>query len=144
MKHILCAGLSVILLAAGGCESDTGPQSASLFPNDIAGDAHATYVAHVRAINAGTETSSAEIPPACWADGIKALDPIKVYTHRVNIVVVQRAGDGTEEGKYIYVPVSSYLPETGDDGFVFSPNPRTGDTYTLGDGVFDFKRTRSK
>jgi hypothetical protein len=144
MKHILLAGLSVMLLAAYGCESNTGPKWPSLLPDDITGDAHATYAAHVRAINAGTEKSSAEIPPAYWADRIRALNPIKVYTHRVNIVVVQRVSDGTEEGKYIYIPVSSYLPQTGDDGFVFSPNPRSGDTYTLGDGVFDFKRTRNK
>ena len=144
MKHILLAGLCLMLLAGYGCQSNTGPDSPSLLADDVAGDAHATYAAHVRAINAGTEKASAEIPAAYWADRIRALNPIKVYTHRVNIVVVQRDSDGTEEGKYIYIPVSSYLPHTGDDDFVFSPNPRSGDTYTLGDGVFDFKRTRNK
>ena len=82
--------------------------------------------------------------PTYWADGIKALNPIKVYTHRINLVVVQRIGDGIEEGKYIYIPISSYLPKTGDDGFTFSPEPMNGNIYTLGNGVFDFKRTRSK
>ena len=74
----------------------------------------------------------------------KSLHPVKVYTHRVNIVVVQRMRGETEEGKYIYIMISSYLPQSGDDGFVFSPNPRSGNTYSLGDGVFDFKRTRSR
>jgi hypothetical protein len=101
-------------------------------------DAWATQVAYVRAINAGTEKRGEEIPPACWADGIKALHPIKVYFHRVNIVVVQRISDGTEEGKYIYIPVSSYLPRSGDDGFTFTPDPTDGHT------VFDFKRMLSR
>jgi len=143
MKHIFLAGICLMLLAACGCQSNTGSKSPSMFPDDVAGDAHATHVAYLKAVGAGIEKSSAEIPPAYWADRIRALNPIKVYTHRVNIVVVQRVSDGTEEGKYIYIPISSYLPQTGDDGFVFSPNPRSGDTYTLGDGVFDFKRTRS-
>ncbi len=125
-------------------ESDLTPKSPSLLPTDIRGEALATCAAHGKAIKAGTEKRNAEIPPVYWADRIRALNPIRIYTHRVNIVIVQRVGDGTEEGKYIYNPLSSYLPETGDDGFVFNPNPRSGDTYTLGDGVFDFKRTINK
>jgi len=31
-----------------------------------------------------------------------------------------------------------------DDGFERTPNPQGSHTYTLGDGVFDFKRTTSK
>lgn len=84
------------------------------------------------------------IPPQCWAASIKALQPIKVYTHRVNVVVVQRAHDGVEEGKYIYIPISSYLPQNGVDGFEFTPNPQQGNMYYTGDGVFDFKRTLKK
>ena len=144
MKHVLLADLCLMLLAACGCQSNEGPKSPSLFPDDITGDAQATYAAYVQAINAGTETLTTEIPSTYWADRIKALNPIKVYTHRINIVVVQRISDGTEEGKYIYIPISSYLPQTGDDGFTFSPDPKSGDIYTLGNGVFDFKRTRSK
>lgn len=143
MRSVFIAGVALAILCyACGCRSSSQPGSPSLFPDDLSGDAHKTYAAHVRAINAGTEKLSTGIPPTYWADRIKALNPIKVYTHRVNIVVVQRSSDGTEEGKYIYIPVSSCLPQTGDDGFVFSPNPKSGGTYTLGNGVFDFKRTR--
>jgi hypothetical protein len=144
MKHVLLAGLSLMLLAACGCQSNESPQSPSLFPDDITGDAQATYAAYVQAFNAGTETLTTEIPSTYWADRIRALDPVKVYTHRISIVVVQRISDGTEEGRYIYLPISSYLPQTGDDGFTFSPDPKSGDIYTLGNGVFDFKRTRSE
>ena len=144
MRHVLLAGVCLMLLAARGCQSNEGPTSPSLFPDDLTGDAHATYAAHTRAINAGTEALATEIPSTYWADRIKALNPVKVYTHRVNIVVVQRISHGTEEGKYVYIPISSYLPQTGDDGFVFSPDQNSGETHTLGNGVFDFKRTGSK
>ncbi len=150
MKLVLLAGLCLVMLAACGCQPSETPESPSLFSDDLAGDAYATYAAHHRAIKAGTETlvtetpSTYRIPSTYWADRIKALNPIKVYTHRINLVVVQRISDGIEEGKYIYIPISSYLPKTGDDGFLFSPEPLNGNTYRLGNGVFDFKRTRSK
>ncbi len=92
----------------------------------------------------GVPGTEGGIAPVCWTDPIKALNPIRVYTHRVNVVVVQRVHEGIEEGKYIYIPISSYLPQSGDDGFEFTPDPRRGNTYTWGDGVFDFKRTISK
>ena len=144
MKHALLAGLCLMLSAACGCQSNEDPESSSLSADDLVEAAHATYAARVRAVRGGTPDPTNEIYPTYWADGIKALDPIKVYTHRVNIVVVQSAGNGTEEGKYIVIPISSYMPMTGDDGFVFSPEPLNGNTYSLGDGVFDYKRTTSK
>ena len=104
--------------------------------------AEVTYAAYGRAIRAQKEQPSTEIPERYWADGIKALKPIRVYEHRVNVVVVQRESKNLEEGKYIYIPVSSYLPMSGDDGFTFEPNPKTGNIYDLGTGVFNYKRTK--
>jgi hypothetical protein len=40
------------------------------------------------------------------------------------------------------IPVSSYLPQSGVDGFELTPNARIGNTHSLGNGVFDFKRKR--
>jgi len=34
------------------------------------------------------------------------------------IVVVLNASEHREEGLYIYIPISSYLPQSGPDGFV--------------------------
>jgi len=66
------------------------------------------------------------IPPNCWANAIKLLNPTRVYSHRVNIVVVlEKSEDGSiEEGLYIYIPISSYLPSDGVDGFSFAPIAR--------------------
>ena len=143
MKQVLLAGLCLMLLAACGCQSNEEPESSSLSPEELVEAAYATYLNRRNATRGGTPDPTNEIYPAYWADGIKALNPIKVYKHRTNIVVVQRISDGIEQGKYICIPISSYLPMTGDDGFVFSPEPLSGKTYTLGSGVFDFKRTTS-
>jgi hypothetical protein len=108
----------------------------ALFPDNLMGDAHRTYAAHVRAFNAKAAQPGPDIPCPYWTDRIKALHPLKVYTHRVNIVVVQKVVGDIEQGKYIYIPVSSYIPMTGDDGFTFTP--------TKDDGVLDFKRSTAK
>jgi len=120
------------------------PETSLFSREDLVEAAYATYLARRDATRGGTKDPTNEIYSTYWADGIKALNPVKVYTHRINIVVVQCISNETEEGKYIVIPISSYLPMTGDDGFVFSPEPLNGNTYTLGNGVFDFKRTRSK
>jgi len=144
MRYIVLGGLCFMLLGGCGGESQEEAESISPARGDLSQAAYSTYIARRNATRGGTADPTNEIYPTYWADGIKALKPIKVYTHRVNLVVVQRVSGGVEEGKYIYIPISSYLPMTGDDGFVFSPEPRRGNTYTLGDGVFDFKRTRKK
>ncbi|MDH4239908.1 MAG: hypothetical protein OEW48_10120 [Phycisphaerae bacterium] len=145
MKHVLLAGLCLMLLVACGCQSNEVAESPSLSPEQLVEAAEATYVARLRATRGGTPDPTNEYYPVYWADGIKALNPIKVYKHMNNIVVVQRITDGTEQGKYICLPISSYMPMTGDDGFVFSPEPLSGNKYTLwNNGVFDFKRTGTK
>jgi hypothetical protein len=93
----------------------------------------------------GNEPETADgIPAKYWATQIKALKPIKVYTHRLNIVVVLRLHDNIEEGKYIYIPISSYLPMNGVDGFEYTPNPQRDNKYYAGDDVLDYRRVRSK
>ena len=105
--------------------------------------AHATYANYNRDIQAGRgEGSGAEIPSKYWEEPIKALQPARVYLHRMNLVVVQRVRDNIEEGKYICLPISSYLPMSGDDGFEFTPNPLQDKDYRLHE-VFDFKRQRA-
>ena len=137
MRSRLClvAVLALVdghLIAAVGCATRQEAHQPTGFP-EVVRAAWDTYARHVKAVQAGTEVPSEEIPERYWSDGIKALRPVKVYTHRVNIVVVQRVTKELEEGKYIYIPISSYIPHSGDDRFTFT---------ACGGDVYDFKRTR--
>ena len=103
--------------------------------------AEATYSAYIRSFTAGQSLGSEDIPRECWAKEIVALHPVRVYSHRVNLVVVQKASGGVEEGQYIYIPISSYLPRNGEDGFTYQPNPMKDGVYQLGTGVFNYTRS---
>ena len=129
------------MFTLSACQTKSGVENTTLSQNNLPEAAHRTYAGYVRAIHAGKEiSSSTEIPEKYWARAIRDLKPIKVYTHRVNIVVAQKVRDNLEEGKYINIPVSSYLPMDGVDGFSFQPNPKKAIRYHLKDGVFDYKR----
>lgn len=123
----------VCLVAVPACRPRTTADESSASPDTLPRAAYETYLRYDKAIRAGTVKSTHEIiPKAYWSDGIKALNPINVYLHRNNIVVVQRVSGATEEGKYLYVTISSYMPTSGDDGFTFTEET---------DGVYDFTRT---
>ena len=101
------------------------------------GAAHETQLAHHRAIKAGDSNSAPweDVPEEFWAKPIRALKPLRVYYHSVNLVVAQRLSGEIEEGLYIQVPGSSYIPGPGleTDGFTF---------YASQEGVLRFKRRR--
>ena len=71
-----------------------------------------------------------------------ALHPLRVYSHRVNIVVVQKESDSVEEGTYICPLISSYYPMNGQDGFTYQPNPLNNGVYDSRTGVFHYTRTK--
>jgi hypothetical protein len=122
--------LTCISLAAG-CANKEGAGDANLSPDVLAAAATATCNAWLTVRGASEMPPGADVPPSCWAAEIKALHPLRVYLHRLNVVVVQAASADREEGKYISVLISSYAPHSGDDGF----------TFTGGNGyVYDFKR----
>jgi hypothetical protein len=131
----------LVLVVLGACQpkeavrSLRARQSADTL-SDAALKTHGNYISAVRA---GAEKLQEEIPPQYWTAAIRALDPIKVYLHRVNVVVVQRVRDGIEEGKYICIMSSSFMPRTGDDGFEFTP-ALADDARRI---VLDFKRART-
>ena len=132
----------VLISVLSGCQTKAKIENATLSKSTIAEAAYKTYSSCVRAIHDGKENSSSlEIPEQYWAQAIRELKPINVYTHRVNLVVVQKVHNNVEEGKYIYIPVSSYLPMDGIDGFTYKPNPLKDNQYHFGEGVFDYQRT---
>jgi hypothetical protein len=112
----------IFLFIAPGCTGKPGSGDANASSKTLVAAAQDTYVRFLKTREGGVIPSGQEIPASCWAGGIRALHPIRVYLHRVNVVVVQKATGSVEQGKYIYIPISSYLPQSGDDGFTFA-NP---------------------
>ena len=55
-----------------------------------------------------------EIPRESWGETILRLKPLRVRNDRVNVAIVLREVDGTEEGLYVSIPISSYAPMVGD------------------------------
>jgi len=114
-----------------GCQKKSGAGDADPLPDNLAVSALQTHIQYIKAVNSGAQEPSDDISKEYWTDEIKRLKPIRVYRHRGNIVVVQRASANREEGKYISIMISSYAPQSGDDGFAFTE---------IGNSVYDFKR----
>lgn len=122
------------------CSCMHGPADpGSTFHQGLQRDAWRTESAYNTALLTHREKVRTEVPPAYWDQGIQRLQPVKVYTHRANLVVVQSVTDGIEHGKYIYLSVSSFHPVSAwfshkhaVDGFVFRP--------VCGTGVFNYTR----
>jgi len=119
------------VFAAAGCGRNPEAGEGNFAGLDLAIAGLQTYARYIKAVNAGTQVRSDEIGPEYWAEEIKKLRPIKVYQHRCNMVVVQNVSPGREEGKYICTMISSYAPQSGEDGFAFSE---------VGSSVYDFTR----
>jgi len=119
------------LTGIGGCERKQGAPEYSGSTAGLPTAALQTHARYIKAVNAGVQARSDEIGPEYWAEAIKELRPIKVYQHRCNMVVVQKASPGREEGKYISTLISSYAPRSGEDGFEFTE---------IGTSVYDFSR----
>ena len=119
------------LLVIPCCQKKPGSEEAGIIPDNLAIAALQTHAQYIKAVNSGQQEPSDEISKQYWTDEIKRLKPIKVYMHRINIVVVQKATANIQEGLYIAIMISSYAPQSGDDGFTFTD---------LGNSVYEFKR----
>jgi hypothetical protein len=69
-----------------------------------------------------------------WPNEIKNLDPIGVYSDRVNVVIVIKREGNVEEGFYVYIPISSHLPS----------NNKEWTLVPLGKDIWAYKRIRSE
>jgi len=51
-----------------------------------------------------------EIARELWGPAILRLKPVRVYDDRVNVAIVLKENAKVEEGLYVRIPISSYLP----------------------------------
>jgi len=120
-----------LLLVIPGCQKKPDSKDAGFIPENLSTEALRIHAQYIKAINSGQQERSEEIPKKYWTDEIKKLNPIKVYLHGTNIVVVQKETANKQEGLYIILMISSYAPRSGDDGFTFTD---------LGNSVYEFER----
>jgi hypothetical protein len=109
------------LLLPAGCKQKK--EMARIFgkPKGLSRAAQETYLAYHQQDSVEVRSFPQEdIPEQYWTGLIRALKPLRVYTHRANVVVALKVHNYVEEGVYIYIPISSYIPISGSDGFVFS------------------------
>jgi hypothetical protein len=123
------------LFAVSGCQKKTGSEDVGPIPDNLTVSALQTHAQYIKAVNSGQQERSEEISEKYWTDEIKRLNPIKVYMHRSNFVVVQKASANRQEGLYISMMISSYAPRSGDDGFTLTD---------IGNSVYRFERIIEK
>jgi len=114
-----------------GCNKKPGSEDAGIIPDNLSVAALQTHARYIKAVNSGRQEPSDEISKQYWTDEIKRLKPIKVYRHGTNIVAVQKETENRQEGLYITLMISSYMPRSGDDGFTFTE---------IGNSVYKFER----
>lgn len=144
---LICAVVAMAGLAKAQSTqpSTTRPATQQVYSDQaLRAGAERTYVNYNRAWQAGTETDRTQIAQTYWTDEIKFLQPVRVYLHAANVVVVQKTGEGTESGKYLTLMISSVHPTNGRDGFEYTPNPRVNGGYSAGTGVFNYTRKIQK
>jgi hypothetical protein len=119
------------LLVIPSCQKKSGNGDVNYIPDNLATAALFTHAQYIKAINSGAQERSEEISKKYWTNEIKRLNPIKVYMHRSNFVVVQKTSANKQEGLYISMMISSYAPQSGKDGFTLTD---------LGNSVYKFER----
>ena len=126
-----CLAVSYAVISLAGCHGINRQGKYRLCPNRLTAAAYDTYThRHVATSDEG-HVPPYYLPLECWAKPIRDLNPLYVYKHRINIVVVLQRSRESEEGLYLCIPVSSYDPSGGDDVFEFTE---------IDDGVYSFKR----
>ncbi|MBC8468947.1 MAG: hypothetical protein H8D56_05700 [Planctomycetes bacterium] len=119
------------LFVVFGCKKRPGSEDVGIIPDNLATAALQIHAQYIKAVNSGEQERSDEISKKYWTDEIKRLNPVKVYVHGTNIVVVQKETANKQKGLYLILMISSYAPRNGEDGFTFTD---------LGNSVYKFER----
>jgi hypothetical protein len=74
----------------------------------------ANRASHQHMVDRGKGPPNNEIAESSWGEAIAELKPLRVRFDRVNVAIVLREDENTEEGLYISVPISSFAPREKD------------------------------
>ena len=120
-RSIVVVGIAVLLAACS--------------PNNKSGDAKVDPRVITEAISSTMgKWNDGTLASEEWPEAVRALKPLRVYSDRMNAVIALSQEGGVETGIYVYVPISSYIPRSGD-GWVFD---------AVGEDVWQYTRTDSK
>jgi len=111
MKHIFLV-LAALSIALSGCSKKTSVNA------DVSANANVSANAEVirDAISGNLQGwRDGSLPEAYWPEAIKTLKPIRIYSDRVNRVIVLSQKNGFESGYYVYIPISSHLPSNNQE-----------------------------
>ena len=109
---ILCI-VAVMVTHAGDAAVSTVKTRAKALTKEqreaLVAAANKTFQQHVK----GQRKKEApdDIDKAHWGNAIAKLKPIRVRDDSVNIAIVLAEKDGGEEGLYVSLPISSYMPD---------------------------------
>ncbi len=113
MKTIVMALFMAGIFGVAGCRAAVSREQLvkNIGPEALV---KAAWKTHANYIKANVDHTAGLIPPECWEEPIRCLKPVRVYLHRVNVVVVTNETKEQEEGLYICIPISSYIPDARD------------------------------
>jgi len=145
LKRHVCALLIVgIAVAAIGCapvpevEWSRGT-AADPAPATIGADAGVDPLWSDGLETLGGHREGDTIPESEWAPAVRELNPLRVYVHGLDIVIVLEESPTQESGKYVVSGLSSKMLQQGDGGFTFSPDPEAQRAAPRVE-VYDFTR----
>jgi len=109
MKTRLLLIVSAALLA--GCQAQKKEMEISNKPDYAAIASAASHASHQFMVKLSQEQKKDNlIPEELWGEAIEQLDPIRVEFDRVNVAIVLKESQTSEEGYYCIPLISSYLP----------------------------------
>ena len=103
MRFLFVSTFIIALTITGySCSQSETVSNTTVKCKNLPESAQKTYAAYIKAVKSGTSISSTNIPSSYWTAPIKALHPVKVYCHRVNIVCGAKHGQRNRE-RHLYL-----------------------------------------
>ena len=120
-------GIMIVLaVLMVGCEGEADAPSLNRAEREAIITA-ANKAVHKHMTTIPEDQQGSEIPRSLWGEAIEQLHPLRVLNDRVNVFIVMREDDTTEEGFYVSLIISSYAPGSPDRFLMFRELTEPGD-----------------